>query len=176
MFETVLSRIEDWSTFDGYSQDLSFTYGSLLCGLDGIPTAQGQAPSPPWCTDGLPMVAGSMPIVIPAEICDLRGKLIRDHDAGVVVPKVGGVTQHVLTETGSEVFGVMVAPNGDVELKHVGSERSEDQLASSQECTSCPPPCDDGHFVLHDFAEHQGHAWFFNRGSAPVNQPVARRK
>lgn len=110
--------------------------------------------------------------------CGMTKKIIRDHGVVVRVPKAGGgvYTESLLAGGhGSQELGIEVATDGTVTLLHVGNENiaspGEDSHLGSYCENGCPPPCEDDQYSHNSYKETDDHQWYFDRSSAPVNQP-----
>ena len=148
---------------------------AILAFAGGISAAtavsEQQAGRPAWCRDTGPLYAEEMPARATPHECNLVGRRIEDHGAGILVPRPGfGVFAEALNTDGSEILFVGTEADGTVVTNDSGSEVAQGEAEQSVSQTSSPSstaPCSDSSYGHTNFRENNNFTWYFRGTTTP---------
>jgi hypothetical protein len=155
----------------------------VALGLQLVPASAGpDRRNPDYCRSSGPLSAASLPAVVPADECDITGRLITSGNVAVNVPGPGkGVSADAVEDGGESGLMVVTMPNGDVSISTAGDPGGIHILTNTGDpcadglATGCDDPCvDTAHVVNSRHAKvKRSQPWWFNAGSRPNEFPTA---
>lgn len=136
-------------------------------------SGSSEAGGPPWCNERGSLDAMAMPEEFSSAVCDVTGRVIIDHEIGVVVPSAGtGVVAEGYGPANTQVFGVQHSPGGRFTLMNRGSEQEELSIrlmTHSGDSSPADPECVDDSQTSLGYHEDDNHNWFVSHANRPSN-------
>jgi hypothetical protein len=156
----------------------------VALGLQLVPASAGSdRRAPDYCRGSGSLSAASLPAVVPADECDLTGRLITAGGGAVRVPPPGeGVSADAVGSNWETGLLVATMPNGNVRIEvdrgpggiHVLGTNTGDPCVDLS-IAGCLDPCVDTSHAVNDVNAKvkKSQPWWFNSSSRPDEFPTA---